>query len=225
VGGQGTAQELRVPEVVYPVLPEWSSSAEGFVPPGWVLEARSEGDLNGDAVPDLALVLRQSNADNIVKDPSIAGDAFDTNPRILAVAFRNGPAGEFGLVVQNHTLIPRPTNPSAEDPFEDGLSIERGRLRLSLRLFMSAGGWTTFNATFTFQFRNGRFVLVGYDRYEVHRGNGRVEETSVNFLTRQVKKSTGSISSDARGKAVWTKLARRSPPAIDEISDGLDFEP
>jgi len=193
--------------------------------PRWVLEAQASGDLNRDGVPDLALVLRQNERKNIVANPGLGENPFDTNPRILAVAFRNGAAGDFVLQLENHRLIPRRTDPVMADPFENGLAIDRGNLRVNLNLWLSAGGWDMSGMTHTLQYRNGRFELIGYDRSTTDRRSLDTTDVSVNYLTGKMKISTGNSNSDKPAKASWKTLPRRAPLAVDEIGDGLEFEP
>ncbi|HZB61169.1 MAG TPA: hypothetical protein VE423_00730 [Microvirga sp.] len=219
------AQDPVIPDVTYPSLPKQASSAAGFVPRGWVLEAQASGDLNRDAIPDLALVLRQNDPKNIVKNPGLGENPFDTNPRILAVAFRNGPAGDFVLQLENRTLIPRRTDPVMADPFEDGLAIDRGNLRVNLNLWLSAGGWDMSGMSHTLQYRNGRLELIGYDRSTTNRRSLDTTDVSVNYLSGKMKISTGNSNSDKPAKAIWKTLPRRAPLTIDEIGNGLEFEP
>lgn len=194
------AQNLTIPEVVYPSLPRQAETAEGFVPPGWRLEAQASGDLNRDGNADLILVLRQNNPANVIEDFDGLGEKpFDTNPRILAVAFRDERSGKFSLQLENHTLIPRRTEPAADDPFdkESGIAIVRDGFQVRLNWWMSAGGWETFNTIHTFRHKTGRFELIGYDRNTTHRGSGDTTSLSINYLTRKAKKTTGHISRDA----------------------------
>jgi len=219
------AQDLAIPEVVYPSLPRQSETAEGFIPPGWMLEAQASGDLNREGRADLILVLRQNNPANVIADFEGFGEKpFDTNPRILAVAFRD--SGKLSLHLENHTLIPRRTEPAAEDPFDKdiGIAIVRDGFQVRLIWWMSAGGWETFNTTYTFRHKSGRFELIGYDRNTTHRASGDTTSLSINYLTRKVKKTTGQISRDAQ-KVRWQTLSHRSAPTLESIGDGLSFEP
>jgi hypothetical protein len=222
------AQELVIPEVTYPALAKKAASAAGFVPQGWVLEGQASGDLNRDGIADLALVLRQNEPKNVVEHSGLGERPLNTNPRILAVAFREGPAGDYILQAENHTLIPRREDPVQVDPFGDdngGIAIERGGLNITLHLFMTAGGWDMFTATHKFQHRNNRFELSGYDRSSVHRASGKTNDISVNYLTGKMKLATGHIASDKPTKVTWKTLPRRSPPSLDELGDGLSFDP
>lgn len=218
-----SAQEFDIPEVVYPSLSKEASSAAGFVPEGWMLETSVSGDLNGDGLEDLALVVRQNDPKNRIK-LSYSEEPFDTNPRILAVALKEAGADRYRLQAENHTLIPRRENPSQEDPFDGGLTIERGALKVGMWLFMTAGGWETSNSTFTVGHRDGGLVLIGFDRYALHRASGETTETSVNYLTGKMKLTKGHMSRDG-GKVVWKILPRRPLLTLDRIGNGLDFDP
>jgi hypothetical protein len=221
------AQDLQIPSVTYPRLPKHAATAEGFVPAGWLLETRVAGDLNRDGVADLALVLRQNEPRNVVANENgLGANPLDTNPRILAVAFRDAASGSYSLQVENHTLIPRRDDPVLDDPLGEtgGIGIERGALRVSLHQFASAGSWGMATTTFTFQFRNGQFALIGYDRNSVARNTGDIKEVSVNYLAGKMKLTTGNIASDS-AKTVWRKVTQRSPQTIDGIGDGMAFDP
>ncbi len=222
--GPAPAQDAEIPPAVYPRLPRDAASAEAFVPRGWRLEAQASGDLDADGVRDLALVLRQADPADTVRLPEL-DEPFDTKPRILAVALRETANGRFVLNVENHRLIPRHVNPSQEDPFEaSDLRIERGVLKVGLSLFMTAGGWETARSTYTFGHRDGRFSLIGFDRFTAHRARGDTREVSVNYLTRRMKVTEGHISRDD-GKVRWTSLKPRPLLSVDEVGDGLDFDP
>ena len=221
------AQELAIPAAPYPALPRQAASAEGFVPPGWQLEAQAKGDLNGDGAEDLALVLHATDPNNVVANPDGLGvDKLDTNPRILAVVFARNAGYE--LALENHALIPRRTDPVMDDPFDSvaasGLEVARGTLRLRLGVFASAGSWSMSTIATTFRWQNGRFELIGYDRTETNRGSGEIEGLSINYLTRRAKRSQGTIESDAE-KSRWETLPRGPLLSLDEVGDGLEFDP
>ncbi|WP_157961367.1 hypothetical protein [Microvirga flavescens] len=220
------AQELKIPDVVYPNLPKRAASAEGFVPQGWVLEVQASGDLNRDGIADMAFVLRQNDRKNVIENIGLGESPFNTNPRILAVAFRNGPVGDYVLQVENNTLIPRHVDPLDEDYFGDnGLNIERGGLRVILSAFRNAGGWDTFTVTHIFQYRNDHFELIGFDRAGVHRASGKTNDISVNYLSGRMKLATGYISRDDPSKVTWKTLPRRERLTLDAVGNGLAFDP
>ena len=220
------AQDLRIPDISYPTLPAEVESAEDFVPTGWRIDDRAEGDLDRDGTADLALVLRQQDPANVIADERLASGPLDTNPRLLAVALAR-PGGGYRLVGQNHELIPRHTQPSLEDAFDpegEALKIERGALKLSLIRFANAGGWDAGGTSFTFRWQDGALRLIGFDWDNVRRNTGEMVEVSINFLTRRMRTATGSIESDEE-RVRWSRIPAGPLPTLDEIGDGLDYDP
>ncbi|NWF33023.1 hypothetical protein HH110_08175 [Stenotrophomonas sp. SAM-B] len=220
-----SAQELRIPPVDYPVLPARATTAEGFLPSGWRIEEQLSGDLNGDKRDDLVLVLRQQDPRNIVEHDGFGISPLDSNPRMLAIAFA-GPAGGYTLAAQNHTLITRHEAPNLSDVFEDGpgVSIVRGTLRTTLYFFSNAGSWSTGSASFTFRWQDGAFALIGYDNSSLMRNSGHTESLSINYATRRVRYTEGSIDSD-EDSVRWETLTSPRRWTLETVGDGSAFQP
>jgi hypothetical protein len=222
------ARDDELPPVSYPTLAVTAPDAKGFVPKGWKVEMRASGDLDGDGLPDFALALRQQDPSNIVPNGSMCRDTLDTNPRILAVALRQR-GGGYRLAMQNHSLVPRLDNGCAEDWFASegvtggGVSMERGTVRVRLGWFMSAGSWSMGSTVFTFRWQQGALRLIGYDYTNVQRNSGKMDTLSINYLNRRVKIGQGSISDDLKTR--WSTIAGGPLLKIDEVGDGLEFDP
>lgn len=211
----------KLPAVTYPQITSQAQTAAGFVPEGWKLETSATGDLNGDGMSDLALVIRQNAPLNVVSNEGGLGvDPLDSNPRMLLVAFGNK-AGGYRLQLANHTLIPRHDNPTIDDPY-DGIEINKGALKVALHFWANAGSWSTSNTKFTFRFRNGCFLLVGYDHNETRRNSGETSDTSINLLTGKMKFTTGSINDD-HTTTRWKPYTGKTDICIDAIGDGSEF--
>jgi hypothetical protein len=222
--GAAAAQDPVIPPVAYPSLPAKAATAEGFVPKGWRIEAQAGGDLDGDGKSDLALVLRGVDSANVIRD-SMCEQRFDTNPRIVAVLLAS-PGGGYRLVAQADELIPRRDNPCQVDPFLDPgqIAIERGTLRLDLERMMSAGGWDAGTTGFRWRWRDQALRLIGFDYSNVQRNTGALTLLSINYPTGRVKITTGNVGTD-RDKVRWTSLHSRRAPTMEEIGDGLMFDP
>jgi hypothetical protein len=222
--------DIEIPPVTYPKLARQAPAAEGFVPAGWQLETKRTGDLNADGRPDLLLVIKQNDPRNVVRHDAMGRNPFDTNPRILAVAFARADGG-YALAAENHTLIPRPEYPTMDDPLDPngvqpgGIEVKNGALRVALGRFMSAGGWGMGRSTFTFRWQKGRFELIGFDSHETQRNTGEIVDVSINFSTGRVSVTKTNMETDAPGKPQWSRLPPGELMTLDEIENGLEFEP
>jgi hypothetical protein len=219
------AAEPSIPAAAYPALPRHVKTAEDIVPTGWGIESKVAGDLNSDGRDDFVLVLRARDPRNVVDMREQGGpEHYDTNPRILAVAFANA-AGGYDLALENHTLIMRTTEPSAQDPLDQngvqpgGVEIKSQTLKVTLGYFSGNMG----HATYTFRYQSGRFALIGYDGIDVDRFKGDMRDISINYVTRRKEVSLGKIS-DEENKVRRTALPRRPLLTIEQIGDGLDFD-
>jgi hypothetical protein len=216
-----TASAQDLPPVTYPTLPAEALTAEGFVPAGWRIETRADGDLDGDSKADLALVLRNQDRANVIP-VEMCGDELDTNPSIIAILLAK-PRGGYRLAVENHALVPRRENSCALDGLT-AISIERGILSTDFERMMSAGGWDMGSAAFKWRWREGALRLIGFDYSNIKRNTGAITGVSINYPTGRVKISSGNIGTD-REKVRWTSLRSRRGPTIAEVGDGLMFDP
>ncbi len=210
------------PPVTYPTIARQASALAGFVPQGWLLEAKATGDLNGDRLPDAALVLQMNDPRNLVASTFDPNEKYNSNPRMLVVAFaRKG--GGYALAAADHRLIPRLENQNQDEPFDE-VKIVGGTLRLKMHVFMSAGGWRMGGSAFTFRWRDGGFKLIGFDRDSVMRNTGETEEVSINYLTGRKLLKTGNIGTSV-AKERTVRMRRKPLLDLTQIGDGLMFDP
>ncbi|MDE2458721.1 MAG: hypothetical protein KGL20_05750 [Rhodospirillales bacterium] len=90
--------------------------------------------------------------------------------------------------------------------------------------FYSAGSWQTEDVTFTFRYRHGQIVLVGYDSSTVERNSGEMDGVSADYLTGRVKTTTGQIDSNAETVS-WSRLKPHALLRLQQLGDGLLFDP
>jgi hypothetical protein len=213
-----------LPAVSYPHVSAQAPDADGFVPPGWRLELQARGDLDADGQPDLALLLRQRDARNVLRNEGLGEAGFDTNPRMLVVALREG-AG-YRRILEDHTFIPRRADPVDDDYVQgdDAIAIVRGTLRIRLHAWRSAGGWGTWTSTFNFRWQQGCLRLVGFDRNHLQRNSGQTEDTSINYLTRRATVATGNMEDDAVDTRN-VRIAKAPLRCLQDLGSGMDFEP
>lgn len=213
--------DQSIPPVTYPIIAQRAATPTGFVPKGWVLEAKADGDLNADKRNDAVLVLHMNDPKNFVPSDWDPNQKYDSNPRMLVVAFARN--GGYELVAADNALIPRLENQNQDDPF-DGVSIRDGTLRIKMHIFMSAGGWWMGAVGYTFRWQAGHLKLIGYERDGVQRNTGETDRVSINYLTRTKLAETGNIDGST-GPSRRERLPAKPLLDLTKIGDGLMFYP
>lgn len=207
-----------------PELLESSASRLDFVPRGWKLSDKVDGDLNGDGREDFVLIVQRNEPAGEIENPEGLGyDHFDCNPRMLLVILSDAEEGRYRLGGSDATIIPDWIAPTYDDPYS-GMSIDKGVVVLELGFWANAGSWLMFTRTFRFRWNGQEMALIGYDANLVHRGSGEMKQTSVNYLSGKRKDAEGTIS-DETGKWVWSDMPKRPSPILGKIGDGFMFEP
>lgn len=192
----------------YPRISDSAKTCRGFAPKGWRVMKIAEGDLNQDRRSDCVLIVRGRNAKFVYKNDGFGTREFDTNPRILIIAFRD--AGGFRLAEQNNSFIINADSPTMTEPFQD-LEIKNGVLRFYFEEFYSMGTYFMAARKYVFRFQEGEFVLIGAEKTETHRATGEIETRSYNFSTGKMSIENGRIDDDGRGKVRWA-----SAPSIEK---------
>ena len=214
--------DAEIPPVTYPAIAREGSSPSTFLPKNWELEAQATGDLNGDTLPDAALVLHMTDPANLVPSDWDPNQKYDSNPRMLVVLFARA-GGGYELAAADHKLIPRLENQNQDEPFDE-VAIVKGTLRVKMHVFMSAGGWWMGGSAYTFRWQDGAFKLIGFDRDGVMRNSGETEEISINYLTGKKLEKHGNIETDKESTRTIT-IARKPLIDLGAIGDGLMFDP
>ncbi|APG62907.1 hypothetical protein LPB140_09020 [Sphingorhabdus lutea] len=194
-----------------------------FVPKGWKLYDKVDGDLNGDGRNDSALVIQKNDPIGMVQNPDgLGSDEYDANPRILIIVFADEKGG-YRRVGMNDVIIPDHDSPTISDPYAD-MSIANGKLFLRLEFFASAGSWTMFNKEFNLRWDGANMNLIGYDMHMVHRASGAVADVSANFLTGKIIISEGNIENEAE-KSKVRQMKKPHKYRLEDIENGFQFEP
>jgi len=215
--------DQKIPPVHYPTPPRHAATVNGFVPKGWKLTEKALGDLNGDRIPDAALVLWMADPANRIHPSFDPKTRYDTNPLMLVVAF-GSKSGGYDLALANHRLIPRRTNPN-QDPAFNGVAIANGMLRVKMHEFLEAGGWRSGTCSFTFRWEGGALRLIGYDRDAIIKNTGATEVVSANYPARRLVVTTGTMAGDTPDQTKTIVLPAKPRLTLDEVGDGLMFEP
>jgi hypothetical protein len=147
-------------------------TAQDFVPKGWTMQDKVEGDINGDNKPDTVLTLTEAGTK-------------DERARALVILLK-GPDGKLQrLAIASKLLLcsscggalSGPDGPSAN------IEIKKGVITVS-QLSGSRFAYENVNR-FWIDKSSKRVVLIGKDIREFDRGNGDETLTSNNYLTGQ----------------------------------------
>ena len=179
----------------YPIIKTSGNQISDFIPNSWTVLDTAIGDLNKDGRDDIAFVIQYHDSAHIILTSYNDNDTVFAQPRILLIAIYDGNSKDFTLIEQSNTFILSHEDSNMEEPFQDIL-ISKGILKIDFNIFMNSGGWGTFTNNYKFRYQDNEFKLIGADHHYINRGSGETEDRSYNFLTRRMKISTGTISSD-----------------------------
>ncbi|MEP6944782.1 MAG: hypothetical protein ABJA02_02610 [Acidobacteriota bacterium] len=158
-------------------IPASANSLDAFVPAGWKIEEKIEGDLNDDKKSDTILKL-------IEDKPDTAKDGMKTDrSRALVIVFAGGDA-KYRLAAVNGTLLQCTSCGGAFYGFVDApanVSIAKGVIVIE----QDHGSRDVTDTTYRFRFdqQPNMFILIGFDYSTRDRAAGGVWTESTNYLT------------------------------------------
>lgn len=207
-------------------FPDKAKNVNEFVPTGWKTIFSTKGDLNGDKLEDIAIVIEKTDKANIVKNENLGSEYLNLNPRILLVLFKQK-NGSYILAGKNDKDFIKSAgdkeNPALMDTL-DSISIKNNILKIKFSYFLSAGSWSVTQNTFTFRFQNKKFELIGFDNNSYMRNSGNQEEFSINFSTNKVKITTGENMFDKKmnkPKEEWKTIKVNKKYVLDEMTGDI----
>lgn len=191
-----------------PSFPESAKTPKAFIPKGWHVLAKAEGDLNNDKVPDMVLILANDQEDKSTLDNQV--------PRLFLVLFKT----EDGYTLaasSDKVVFCKTCGGMMGDPFQ-GIKIDRGTVVLDYY----GGSRDRWSMTHRFRYQNSDFYLIGQTTTTDDILNLPVSKSvDTNLLTGDQIKTT----TDASGKTSVQKarVPRRALVSISspEIADAL----
>lgn len=192
---------------------EQKQNPTDFLPNGYVVFEKINGDLNKDGIEDCVLIIKGTDINSIVTD-EYRGQ-LDRNRRGIIILFNKNDYYE--MVVKNYNCF------SSEN--EDGgvyyapeLSIEIKKGNLYVHYEQGRYGYWKY----TFRYQNSDFELIGYDQSD-NRGPIVESETSINFLTKKKLKKVNTNKNAEGGdevfKEIWTNIKVDKLIKLSEIKD------
>ncbi|WP_265437359.1 hypothetical protein [Aeromonas media] len=189
-----------------------------FVPKGYVVFEKIEGDLNKDGQSDMVIVVKGTDNRNVIVD-EYRGE-LDRNRRGLIIALNKG--DHYELALDNPNCF------SSEN--EDGgvyfapelwVSVEKGILQIHYG-HGRYGYWS-----YKFRYQNAGFELIGYDMSE-NRGPLVERVTCINFSTKKILIKE-NINQDAQEdgdetfKETWKRFSLPVPFNLKAVMDFDSF--
>ncbi|AKQ45399.1 hypothetical protein TH63_06730 [Rufibacter radiotolerans] len=173
-----------------PVFPVSGKSTQNFILPNWHLKTSSQGDLNGDMVADLALVMELKDT---LQELRPDGTTNLGSPRVLLILFKDPQSGFYKKVSQHNTFILRHGEGAMEpEPFGQ-ISIKNRVLDVSFEYLRS-------HAAYKFRYQQNEFKLIGATTGGV--SGEQVEKWDFNFSTNKALHEWGGTS-DQKLKHEW----------------------
>lgn len=207
-----------------PPIAEKAQRDIDFVPPGWKLYDKVQGDLNGDGLEDSVLVIQRNEPSLLIENPDGFGvEAYDANPRSLLFILAD-PEGPMRLVGRDDAIIPDWDSPVIDNPFASIVIDERGKVTLGISFWASAGAWEMSNRQFHFRWDGRTMDLIGYDFMEVHRATLDFTQVSINYLTGRRQDVTGNMDAGTEEES-WSKIDKAAKPRLGSIGNAYKFHP
>ncbi|WP_267405383.1 MULTISPECIES: hypothetical protein [unclassified Chryseobacterium] len=190
-----------------------------FIPKGFVLFEKVNGDLNNDGLEDCILIIKGTEKSEIIQDEYRG--KLDRNRRGIIVLLKTK-NGDYQSVTENDKCF------SSEN--EEGgayyapelmVYVEKGNLFVHYA-HGRYGFWK-----YTFRLKGSDFQLIGYDASD---NNGPVvnNETSINFLTGKKQDKVNTDPNAESGEEVfeetWSKIQAQKPIMLSEIKDFDNLE-
>lgn len=143
-------------------FPAQAATVPAFVPKGWKVETRVNGDLNGDRAPDAVLRLINGSGDRallVLQQSNGQWRRIGVAPRLLLCSTCGGMLGSIEIKIENGVIL------------VDQLRGSREAVKTLHRFWIDRA--------------TNRLVLIGLDVQAYDRATGDETRTSSNFLTGQ----------------------------------------
>jgi hypothetical protein len=191
------------------------SAAPDFVPRGWKIEGQTEGDLNGDSKPDVALKL----IEDLPEETAEGG--LNMRYRALLVLLRTETGKLHRAAAADRLLQCTGCGGMLGNPGGGDITIAKGVLIIS----QLSGSRESTDLTQRFRYDPAlkRFVLIGEDVVSSDRLTGESENESTNYLTGvKIIKKTRYDQKNDRDVVVSSRTQRIT--ARKRFLEEIDYE-
>jgi len=194
----------------YPRISKLQKTAQEFVPPKWKLLDSIGGDLNGDRIKDVVVILEYKDT---ISEQRPNGFTIVTNPRILLIFFKSK-NGALELKLQHNTFLLRNNEDMGTEAFPI-LAIKNKVLSIHYNLFHDY-------PTYKFRYQNDDFYLIGATIKGIHGGNW--SEDDINFSTRSFNRTSYYIENEKNKKVEHLYLKDLKPLKLIDFRMPLTYK-
>ena len=190
-------------------IPSTGKTLQSFVPKGWKVLDKVDGDLNKDNLADTAAVLEQ--------DMELKTQGYDTAPeRILIILFKQKD-GSCKLAADADKAVLRANEGGIfGDPY-DSISIKNGVLSIAFY----GGSIDRWGYTYKFRYQNGGWYMIGATLYNCNIGSGEYTtedfnlSTGMETITKGIEGGKSTSRTVNRGKKALVELKGFNASSID----------
>jgi hypothetical protein len=204
---------LSAQNISFPVIKKSVDNLQGFLPKHWVIKSKSIGDLNGDRVSDLVMILEHKG----LKPSTSDSNQEISNPRILLVFFKNVASGKYDLFIQNNSfIVSSNTGPIMDPETEVKVEISKGVLDIFMGYFHG-------NIDYNFRFLKNDLYLIHSTKRGVWVEESVEYKEEINFETKKTKTEETSME-DGRTKIKHVNLSIKSLKRLRDMKEMLSWE-
>ncbi len=197
-------------DFTYPDFKKSYKTVAEIAPADWTVFGYKRGELNGDKLKDLVIILEYKNpvVENRHYNPSIK-----TKPRILLIFFKS-PSGRYNLKLQHNTFLFRDNEDMRPEVFPE-LNIKNRVLSIHYDLFHDY-------PTYKFRYQKGDFYLIGANIYGFH--GSQYSEDDINLSTGEFHKMSYYVGDEKNIKKESFRLKNLKPIKFTEYRMPLTYK-
>jgi hypothetical protein len=179
----------------------------------WTLKDSAMGDLNGDHLADMAVILEYDDTVTELRWHDIENTG---KPRILMILFWDSVGKAYDVAVQNNTFILRDGEGGmAGDPYA-GIHIQRGVFEINYEFVRES-------LSYKFRFRSPEVYLIGASDGGV--SGGKFDSWDFNFSTGRAKHEWHDQENEKDPEHIeWKKIGPMSPIRLRDMKFTYQFE-
>ena len=193
---------------------EQKKNPTDFLPKGYFVFEKINGDLNKDGIDDCVLIIKGTDKNQIITD-EYTGELADRNRRGILVLFNKN--GYYELAIKNYDCFSSENEDGGGSDFVTGLSVKIKNNNLFVHYYLPRYGYWKYN----FRHQNSDFELIGYD---AEFGGAVIDsKTSINFLTKKKQEKVNTNENAEGGDEVfretWKNININRLIKLSEIED------